>query len=685
MTIEVPLADGNIGTFKDGTPDAVVQQKVDAYNAKLPQEKSFLPTAQQLPGELSKAVKSGSLRGVSGMLGLPADIATGIESAGAAARVESPEAFEAGGLAGLIGGGGPSPSTGLGELLGSQSIREGITSITGEPDRPVTGLGKLGEAATEFATGSIIPAAAIGKFKHIPKLAGLGATAGVGSEGAGSIFEGTKLEQAARLGGALIGATTPAGIAAASRRSGLTKGGRTVLDDAVGGLTEEQKATARQRVAAAQEIDVPLAPVEAIDTPALQNLAADVTSTTKGARIASDNLAGRSEAVENAVEKLAQQASPTGAQFSGSEIGEKILAAGKQVNVDAKAIRSAKVDALFKEARTQQVPDNEITALIAELDEAIGTSVAGGVPQKELQTIRNGLVRDAETGLVETRIGLLDEIRQTARERARSGQGRVPGDIAAVKSKPILDKLTDVMEKNVDEFAEGMTTFKQMSPDVEKIANSSVAQLGKGNNARTSAKRAINIVTDIETTNPRQIKQDMATWAKVDTTIPPNLLRLYLNKQLRAAMKKTTAGTPDSAGTKLFNLVAGNKTQRANLNAMFNAVEKSRKIKQGTLTKALETVLTGLEKAGSIKNVGSVTAGRQETLRRLRGSSGPIDSVKNFFSDMRFNRNVSSISDLLTNPARLEDLLALTTKSAKNVTSRDIVRALAIEPSLDEE
>jgi hypothetical protein len=117
---------------------------------------------------------------------------------------------------------------------------------------------------------------------------------------------------------------------------------------------------------------------------------------------------------------------------------------------------------------------------------------------------------------------------------------------------------------------------------------------------------------------------------------------------------------------------------------MFSAVEKTRKIKQGTLMNGLERVLDGIEKAGSLPGTGAATAGRQETFTALRKGPG-IRAAKDFFSDARFNRNVSSISDLLTNPNRLEDLLALTTKSAKKITSRDVVRALAIEPSLDEE
>jgi len=154
MTIEQTLGDGSTGKWPDGTPDVVIAQDIAEYNAALEPQQPFLPTGEQLPGEIRKGLTAGALEGTSFALGLPADIATGIEAAGARARTEDPQTFEAGGLAGLIGGGGPSVSTGLGELLGRESIRGGITSITGEPDQPVTGLGQTIKTATDVAVSS---------------------------------------------------------------------------------------------------------------------------------------------------------------------------------------------------------------------------------------------------------------------------------------------------------------------------------------------------------------------------------------------------------------------------------------------------------------------------------------------------------------------------------------------------
>ena len=116
---------------------------------------------------------------------------------------------------------------------------------------------------------------------------------------------------------------------------------------------------------------------------------------------------------------------------------------------------------------------------------------------------------------------------------------------------------------------------------------------------------------------------------------------------------------------------------------MFSAVEKSRRLKKGTLMTSLEKLLDGIEKAGTLPSSGSATASRSEGFKRLAETS--LQRIRNWNQNARFDRNVSAISDLLTNPNRLEDLIHFTTRSRKDITPREIVRALAIEPSIDEE
>ena len=169
---------------------------------------------QEIPGSIA----SGALLGVTGVLGIPATIATSLEAAGAEARTQDPVSFGAGGIEGFIGGSGDSLSTGLGEALSPQGISGAITSVTGEPTRPVTGLGKFLEAAVEFGTGFAVPGGIAGKIAGIPRALGQGAVAGVGAEAGRQLAEGTDFEGAAQLGGALIGATGPSGVAALARR-----------------------------------------------------------------------------------------------------------------------------------------------------------------------------------------------------------------------------------------------------------------------------------------------------------------------------------------------------------------------------------------------------------------------------------------------------------------------------------
>lgn len=86
----------------------------------------------------------------------------------------------------------------------SASIQKKIEGVTGEFYKPHTTPGKYAETVGEF-----LPASLIGPGGMAAKV-GTGVAAGLGSEGAGQLTEGTKAEPYARIAGALLGGVAPA-------------------------------------------------------------------------------------------------------------------------------------------------------------------------------------------------------------------------------------------------------------------------------------------------------------------------------------------------------------------------------------------------------------------------------------------------------------------------------------------
>lgn len=88
----------------------------------------------------------------------------------------------------------------------SSAVRRGMESLTGEFHKPETTAGKYAQSV-----GEMVPATMVGPGGVIRK-AGQALGAGVGSEAAGELTEGSKAEPYARVAGALVGGMAPDAI-----------------------------------------------------------------------------------------------------------------------------------------------------------------------------------------------------------------------------------------------------------------------------------------------------------------------------------------------------------------------------------------------------------------------------------------------------------------------------------------
>jgi hypothetical protein len=170
------------------------------YEIEGPNAEGALAALQQhlgpAPSTVEDVAKSGGIglaKGAIGLAGAPGDISNLL-----AKGSQHATNFIADKL-----GIDPGPQAGGPVLPTSGGIQKAVESQTGEFYEPKTRTGKFVERAAEF-----LPASALGPGGMAAKL-GTGASAGLASEAAGQLTEGTKAEPYARVAGALAGGLGP--------------------------------------------------------------------------------------------------------------------------------------------------------------------------------------------------------------------------------------------------------------------------------------------------------------------------------------------------------------------------------------------------------------------------------------------------------------------------------------------
>lgn len=187
MTIRVQAPNGDIVQFPEGTSDAVINDAMSKEYGGKP------PSITDVIDDVWSSAGAGLTRGALSIPALPGNI----------------EALGRAGLDWLLPKLGKENPKLSGRTVAptSQDFEDLLEQYTGELHEPKTTAGKFIHTIGEFAPGALLPGSAATRVvRNVVAPA-------VGSEAAGQATEGTSLEPAARIAGAVAGSMAPNAVA----------------------------------------------------------------------------------------------------------------------------------------------------------------------------------------------------------------------------------------------------------------------------------------------------------------------------------------------------------------------------------------------------------------------------------------------------------------------------------------
>lgn len=341
--------------FPDGMSDDAISSAI----------KSNLAAQPSTAGDIVKSGGAGLEKGVTNLAGMPGDLA----------NLLALGSKKAGDYIGEKLGAGPSPEVAAPVLPTSEGISKAVESQIGERYKPQTRAGKYAETVGEF-----LPASLLGPGGTLAKL-GTGAVAGLGSEAAGQLTEGTKAEPYARIAGALAGGLAPTAL------------GRAV--------TPLPTSPARQRL------------VDILNDEGVNSLTAGQRTGNKSLQYAEDML-GNAPGAGQSASNIRQRG-----QEQFTEAAMRRAGAGPDATPEILAQNNQRLGTEFRDlaARNDLVPDNQfITDVVAAarnyrrvpdsqqrqmvqgyIDDIIDHVNAGGMPGPQYQEMRSRLSRQANS------------------------------------------------------------------------------------------------------------------------------------------------------------------------------------------------------------------------------------------------------------------------------------------------
>lgn len=342
MDVEMPD-----GTVIEDVPEGVTQRDLlRRYQKAKP---------QSTISDVAKSAAYAPAKAATGLAGFPADV-LGMMSNLASKGMSKVSGIDAGYF--------KQPS--LFDLLGSQSLRKGAESLTGEWYDPQTRAGKVADTGVQTAL-------MMGRNWATTPMQAAKLTGAVtaGTEGAGAL---TNDNPWARLLGGLGAGMAPTLANAMKTRTGA------VVRDALGDLSDADISAAIARSRMAQGQGVPLMGTEALDRG--HQLASQVRASTSGNKILDPFLTRRPDQVRTAVER--DIISKTGPRGTPTENAQRAQQAATDVISNAERARTAAVNPFYKAAEYETVPGAALRPVASEIESQIYQQPVGSAAEKAL-------------------------------------------------------------------------------------------------------------------------------------------------------------------------------------------------------------------------------------------------------------------------------------------------------------
>lgn len=566
----------------------------------------------------------------------------------------------------------------------SQQVADWLRRQTGVEDvRARTLPGRLAEAATEFAAGSLIPG---GGAAGLARNVAAGAASGLLSEAAGEAARGSALEPVARVAGALA----PAGAGAAARavRNPVARDAA----EALARFTPQQVDAAQTLMRQAEAMGSPITLAEALQqvtggvSRELRGLQ-DVAQTSVGGRRVMDPFLDRREAgAVAAAERFAAPLAPSGpdAPMVPVRVQE---AAAEEVRAAYRA-RSEAVRPLYEAAERQAMQPGRAGAVrqivfraVQNLDR-LAQRDQSGLLAPHLERIRQSFAAPFEPGAPQR----LDwESVQDARRyfrdlmRARAEPGRPPVDRKiAGQALGVLNRLTDELQRAVPALREADATYarltEQMVRPVERGIVGRVAETDSAAAQRallfprqpmagqvpTTPEAAAEAVGRIAGTSPATQRRAVATTAPEDVRA---LLGAELRARLDEALQRRAAGPSERPGAAAGARLAPTEGRADALEAAMRQLPDGERVAEGF--RRLMDVLSAQSYAPPR---GSQTQPRLAAMERAgqggvqgaaRAVVNPFRTVPEWLERWRVNANTEDLARALTTPEGIARLRAL--------------------------
>ena len=676
-----------------------LEKKSEVKDIPASEETTEKPTAPQrsIGMDMLMGGLSGIGRGITGLIGAGGDVEllsrlASPKGRGVAEAAMPPEALSAmpyPSMARMIEQAEVKPTPPISAptvLPTSQQVYSGFEKVLPEGTltyKPQTASGRIAQMAGEFGSVGGLSRAPI---KGALTYGGIGGLAGGASE----------YDPLLGLGVGIAGGGI-AGIRSA-RRSPL----ESRMKEVVGEQTPQMLQQAQRLQQAGRDIGVPLTAAEAMDAPALRNLAGMVATTPEGRAAMSPVIASRKQQIPAAIEE--------GLLSVGARPQEPLLVGRKATEAAQDALarnfgeRTAAVDDLYKSARNENVSSESMMGIINKIEDELKTSRSdvskAALKQflNEISTVKKVKIKDPDTGKVKvvdqrkpiTKVGKLHE-EQTQREQLSFVKADdTESIIAKQKAAAVRDlnkELGQIIKRENANIDAADTLYRQLSEEItRKIGDTGVKKIADaGGNPETIIK-TITSPDDIS----KPISKIAETLNKEDKKAFLEVAKLFLYRAGSDAQKKSTIGeVPQSVGVKFSNALRGTPNKKANLSAVLDGVSKSKghsPTQAKDFKDGFNKMLDVLQRTNLIERMGSPTQPLQEFAKDIRATAPfsariagiDISRPLRSFSEGRVDVYESMVYDRIANALVSDDAVGAVMDLAKVAPESRRLRGLVI-------
>lgn len=548
------------------------------------------------------------------------------------------------------------------------------------PQAPVNEGEKMFHSGAEFGVGgmaaggkkiveNVAEAGLQGSLAKNARLAAgtgaIGAAGGVASEGAGQLFEGTKLEPAARLLAAVLG-TTVAGLPGAIRGKPSSE-----LRRALQGIPADKLDDAATVLSAARSEGVPMLGLEAIsgdEAAYLRGLAIQVAGGTGGRKIV-ETLSGREEALKSLIRRRAVDVLgkplPTGQTASAVKAAAEASIKKTKDKIDnttGPMFESAIIGSDLPISQYRQLMKNHPS-----LRSVLGHVRRDAILKDRLQQKGTGGKKLQKINSFRT----LDELRKETSHRIDKLLENGDTNRAALLLEA-MDALTTSMGAVNNAYKLAIDEHAALSAAwLDPLVKGPVGKMVAAEKIQTQLKH----LADPDSVDPGEVRQTMRDLAVVNVEAPRYLVQQHLMQTLNKASVETLSGSTNVGG-RFVKSITPTDNSRKNLKAAFEELAVLQGLPKNEYWSNFTTTMQILKASSSVpglakgvKSGGAVGRADADTAVAV-ARGGILDNARRKLGTYLIEKDFGKLSDILTDPNSLEQFKKIKAGKANGKAAR---------------